>query len=382
MPDVIERAATWKCVAALFLDFCTVAFGGGYLIALATGETTAHGFRLHGASTLALWVVVALYFFVGWRYAGGTLWDRIFRIRRPQPDDVGTTPIASDLPGSVRAGVWRRMLALSIDSLIVSVLFQLIVAVLFVATSGRIQMYGDVAYTSCSKLETMPEGLAPPPLAGANFARECNVYFLGAQTARILQVGHATNEGKATEAASQNYMLDRGGHPVDGVSIDWIAMLALIAYLVVMETRTGATLGSRAMGIRVIDAAAPAAPSVPLRKIVLRYLAVLIGLLPTFAGLIIYFGLHGSLDQLDMLFKLSRGDSLWTKVELGAGALQWHPIFGELLDLPDILLGAAPPLFGAGAMVLGGWVIFLMVQIARKRDPLYDRIAGTAVVRG
>jgi hypothetical protein len=173
---------------------------------------TAHGFRLHGASTLALWAVVALYFFVGWRYAGG--------IRRPQPDDVGTTPIASDLPGSVRAGVWRRMLALSIDSLIVSVLFQLIVAVLFVATSGRIQMYGDVAYTSCSKLETMPEGLAPPPLAGANFARECNVYFLGAQTARILQVGHATNEGKATEAASQNYMLDQDGHPIDGLDRD------------------------------------------------------------------------------------------------------------------------------------------------------------------
>jgi hypothetical protein len=31
--------------------------------------------------------------------------------------------------------------------------------------------------------------------------------------------------------------------------------------------------------------------------------------------------------------------------------------------------------------VLFGWIIFLSAQMARKRDPLYDRIAGTAVVR-
>jgi hypothetical protein len=33
-------------------------------------------------------------------------------------------------------------------------------------------------------------------------------------------------------------MLDRDGHPFDGVSVDWIMMLALIAYLIAMETRT------------------------------------------------------------------------------------------------------------------------------------------------
>jgi hypothetical protein len=71
MPDVIERAATWGCLTALFLDFCMVAFGGGYLIALATGETTGRGFHLHGASTLALWALIALYFVVGRRYGRG-----------------------------------------------------------------------------------------------------------------------------------------------------------------------------------------------------------------------------------------------------------------------------------------------------------------------
>jgi hypothetical protein len=32
-----------------------------------------------------LFVVMVAYFFLGRRYAGGTLWDRILRIGRPQP---------------------------------------------------------------------------------------------------------------------------------------------------------------------------------------------------------------------------------------------------------------------------------------------------------
>src|SRR5229473_8182056 len=95
--------------------------------------------------------------------------------------------IASDQTVGVRAGFWRRLLAFSIDSIIISVLFQVTVAVLFVATSGRIQIYGDVTHTKCSKLARVPDGLAPPPPpAGFDAARECNFYFFGAQTARIL----------------------------------------------------------------------------------------------------------------------------------------------------------------------------------------------------
>lgn len=388
MPEATERAATWKCVAALLLDFCTVGFGGGYLIALSTGETTGRGFHLHGASALALWALFVIYFFVGWRYAGGTLWDRIFRIGRPQPGDVETPRKSSDQSAGARAGFWRRGLALSIDTIIISVLFQLIVAVLFIATSGRIQIYGDVTYTSCSKRETIPDGLTPPPPARADIARECNISFLGAQTARILQVGPGTKEGTIDVSASQSYMLDREGYPFDGVPVDWIAMLALIAYLIVMETRTGATLGSRAMRICVIDAAAPDGPGVPLSKIVMRYLAMMIGCLPILAGLLIYFGLYGSFDELYTLFlSLSRGDMF--NIEAPSGKFEWHPFLGAyLLSLPGLSLGDGSPSFDkikwlldSGALLLNAWAIFLIIQIARKSDPLYDQIAGTAVVR-
>jgi hypothetical protein len=90
------------------------------------------------------------------------------------------------------------------------------------------------------------------------------------------------------------------------------------------------------MRIRVIDAGTPAGPNVPFRKIVSRYLVLLIGVLPFLAG--IYFG--------------------------------------------SVIKALAGSSFASVAVaVLFGWIIFLSVQMARKRDPLYDRIAGTAVVR-
>ena len=33
------------------------------------------------------------------------------------------------------------------------------------------------------------------------------------------------------------------------------------------------------------------------------------------------------------------------------------------------------------ALIGGIWAIVLIIQIARKRDPYYDRMAGTAVVK-
>ena len=65
--------------------FFTVFFAGGYLIGYATGDITDTGFNLHGLPALGLFALIVVYFFIGRRYAGGTLWDRIFRIKRPQP---------------------------------------------------------------------------------------------------------------------------------------------------------------------------------------------------------------------------------------------------------------------------------------------------------
>ena len=260
--------------------------------------------------------------------------------------------MTSDQPVGVRAGFWRRWLALWIDGIIISLPFQVVVAILFAATSGRIQQGVDgisagMGLTYCSKRQAVPDGLAPPPPAGSNFARECNVYFFGAQTARTLLVGRDTKEGAITKTVSRYYMLDRHGRPIDGVSADGIVTMAFIAYLFAMEARTGASLGDRAMRIRVVDAAVPAAPSVPLRKIVTRYLAASVGFLPMLAVALAYLSLAY--------------------------------LYGA--DLEEISASSIFTWLGITGAAAFGWVIFLTVQIIRKRDPLYDRIAGTAVVR-
>ena len=84
MGEPVKPVAVWKRVVAAVLDFLTAFFVFGMLIAQATGETTEGGFKLQGSSSLLLAGLVAAYFYVGRRYAGGTLWDRVFRIGRPQ----------------------------------------------------------------------------------------------------------------------------------------------------------------------------------------------------------------------------------------------------------------------------------------------------------
>jgi hypothetical protein len=85
MAHIIERAAIWKRVTAAILDFLTIFSIGGYAIGHFMGSNTDNGFNLTGGAALALFALIVIYFFIGRRYAGGTLWDRIFRIGRPQP---------------------------------------------------------------------------------------------------------------------------------------------------------------------------------------------------------------------------------------------------------------------------------------------------------
>jgi hypothetical protein len=86
MTEVLKRAPVWKRVIASILDFFTIFFAGGYLIARLTGGITDGGFNLTGGPAFALFALIIAYFVVGRRFAGGTLWDRIFRIERPQPE--------------------------------------------------------------------------------------------------------------------------------------------------------------------------------------------------------------------------------------------------------------------------------------------------------
>jgi uncharacterized RDD family membrane protein YckC len=246
-----------------------------------------------------------------------------------------------DQPIGPRAGYWQRFLALLVDYIIVSLPFQLIAVLLFVATSGFIQLPPPVNYGICTVSDKVPDTLVPPPPAGANFAKDCSLFF-GAQTGRTLQVGHVNKEG--VESNTKTYLLDRDGRQVNGVLLDWLpSTLFFVVYLIMMETRTGATFGDRWLRLRVIDQVTPDVSGVPLRKILTRYLVLAIGSAPMLVFLFIYSAL------IRLFLK-----------EVLAGAATW------------LILSTVPWCV---------WNLVILVQIVRKRDPLYDRIAGTAVVR-
>ncbi|MFZ1816112.1 MAG: hypothetical protein WBO55_16445 [Rhizobiaceae bacterium] len=76
-----KSVPTWRKVVAAILDFLTVFSVGGYVIAKLTGNTTDGGFELNGMPALVLFAVVIAYFWLGSKYAGGTLWQRILRTR-------------------------------------------------------------------------------------------------------------------------------------------------------------------------------------------------------------------------------------------------------------------------------------------------------------
>ena len=80
------RAAVWKRVLATILDLITVFSAAGYAIAKLTGNTTQDGFKLEGGPAFVLFGVTVAYFIIGRKIAGGTLWDRVFGIKRSQPD--------------------------------------------------------------------------------------------------------------------------------------------------------------------------------------------------------------------------------------------------------------------------------------------------------
>jgi hypothetical protein len=72
-------------LVALILDFYTAFILADYLFSWATGNLASDSLSLSGWPAFLFFTAVAAYFYIGWKLAGGTLWDRILGIRRPQP---------------------------------------------------------------------------------------------------------------------------------------------------------------------------------------------------------------------------------------------------------------------------------------------------------
>ena len=246
--------------------------------------------------------------------------------------------------GPPRAGFWRRWGATLIDAVVVLFPFQIVAAILFATTAGTVQMYSGVLFSACAPVKTVPQSLNPPPPHDSNFARVCRVSFFGAPTGAVLTVGRFTREGNTTTTVTQGYMLDADGKPIQGTSIDAIAWLSFLVYLVGMVWKSGRTLGARVVGVRVVDTAKPGTAEVPVSKAIIRYLTMMIGFVPGFVVMIYRYAVSGG--SADAMFT---SDFFWWLICAGS-------------------LGAV-------------WTVVLIFEIAAKKDPVYDRLAGTAVLQ-
>ena len=164
-------------------------------------------------------------------------------------------------------------------------------------------------------------------------------------TGRTVTVGRTTQEGNLATTVTMSYLQDKNDKVIKEIDIDWVFYFALIIYLVAMISKHGRTLGGRAVEIRVIDAANPGARQVPLRRVALRYF----GEVP------------------------SASCPLWRFMPTNTGARAALPTQCSRRKLRPVLVAAA--LFGFI------WALTLTIQIAKKTDPIYDRAAGTAVIR-
>jgi uncharacterized RDD family membrane protein YckC len=246
-----------------------------------------------------------------------------------------------------RAGFWRRLIAFIIDGIIVSLPIQILVVVLFALTNGAVQTTSGIAFSNCLKtpqLSELPQGLDPPPPTGSNRAVICSTSLFGLETARRLTVSRVTKDGVVTKTFSRTYALDAQGNPRNVISLDSVVFLALFIYLIAMEHRLGATWGKRLLGIRVADIDRPERVGIPLRKAVFRNLLIWACAVPLLVVLLISMIVsHGDLELL-----------------MEGSFFIWFAI--------------------AAVLALVGCLLVL-VQIVRKLDPIYDKIAGTAVLR-
>jgi hypothetical protein len=79
--SVPAKRPFWRRGLAGVLDFFTVFFVGGYVVAWLTGGLTNDGFRLNGLPAFVVFLLIGLYFYLGWKKLGGTIWQRALKAR-------------------------------------------------------------------------------------------------------------------------------------------------------------------------------------------------------------------------------------------------------------------------------------------------------------
>ena len=208
---------------------------------------------------------------------------------------------------------------------------------------GAIQMMSPgLRSHNCEEVTSYPGDLSPAPPENSNFAVICSSYSLAGRTGQILTVGSRSQGSAVTQELYVNYPLDADGRPGNSIDVSWITPLAFLGYLVLAQHRFRKTIGLRMMRSQMIWTDDATAERIPFTRLAVRYAVLFAGYIPAIAviGYTAVTVLNGSAA---------------TETLIGGMGIGW-------------LLGMI-------------WWLWNVILIARKRDPIYDRVARTAIVR-
>jgi uncharacterized RDD family membrane protein YckC len=153
---------------------------------------------------------------------------------------------------TMRAGFWRRALAILIDLALIAFVATIAGVLLFGPTDGRVRIGGAlIDVTRCSSVDPQQLVLANPPPFHITDARRCTKSFFGLVHDRTLQVEEVTRSGTITYRRGVTYPVDVDGRVVQVFYIDNLIFVLFVGYVLWLEWRFGQTLGKRIMRIRV-----------------------------------------------------------------------------------------------------------------------------------
>ncbi len=135
----------------------------------------------------------------------------------------------------------------------------------------------------------------------------------------------------------------------------WLMLAAnalIFAYCVILETWIGATIGKLLVGIRTVDVSGPERRGIPLSKALLREFMKIAGFLPGLA--FVMWGLSIASNV---------GDPASLQEMVGPMSALLAPLHFAVQILPLV------------------WIAWIGISLVNNNRPIYDRMAGTTVVR-
>ena len=247
-----------------------------------------------------------------------------------------------------RAGFWRRCFSLLIDGAIIAILFQLVGTILYGVTGGAIQSTGSFAgVPSCiesgmGETRSTPKETDKDKNIVSSVKKVCTYSLFGVPQLRwIRETETRSFDGKMKIWTTKNQPIDAKNNDAHELDLGLLSWPAFLVWRIFVESRGDRTIGRRLLKNRLVshDGSTPS-----FSRVAKRYA-------------------YREAPALVMFIAI---DSLFTAT------------------ISDILQGENPTYSMLLLLVLSALhiliTIWITVDIVRRRDTYYDRLAETCVV--